>query len=103
MHEYYTPNLNKMQGFLANFTIFVDYDHFYVNAIMLTSVTGRRIFIQNVQMLGHIYKAATKYCFCKKKCKIAGAGKSNLPAFNFVQLNDRPRFSVSFPACFSQE
>ena len=39
MHEYYTPNLNKMQGFLVIFTIFVDYAHFYVNMIMLTVKT----------------------------------------------------------------
>ena len=39
MHEYYTPNSNKMQGFLVIFTIFVDYAHFYVNMIMLTVKT----------------------------------------------------------------
>ena len=39
MHEYYTPNPNKMQGFLVIFTIFVDYAHFYVNMIMLTVKT----------------------------------------------------------------
>ena len=36
MHEYYTPNPIKLQGFLAIFTIFVDYADFYVNIVMLT-------------------------------------------------------------------
>lgn len=39
MHEYYTPNPIKLQGFLAIFTIFVDYADFYVNMIMLTVST----------------------------------------------------------------
>ena len=39
MHEYYTPNPIKLQGFLAIFTIFVDYADFYVNMIMLTVLT----------------------------------------------------------------
>ena len=41
MHEYYTPNSNKMQGFLVIFTIFVDYAHFYVNMIMSTDKTKK--------------------------------------------------------------
>ena len=40
MHTYYTPNLGKLQAFLAIFTLFVNYDNFYVNTIMLTAVTG---------------------------------------------------------------
>ena len=41
IHEYYTPNLNKMQGILVIFTIFVDYAHFYVNMIMSTVKTAK--------------------------------------------------------------
>ena len=48
MHEYYTPNLNKMQGFLVIFTIFVDYAHFYVNMIMSTDRTEKDDFIQKI-------------------------------------------------------
>ena len=34
MHEYYTPDSDKLQGILAIFTIFVNYVKFYVNMIM---------------------------------------------------------------------
>ena len=49
MHDYYTLILNKKQGFLDFFAIFVDYAHFYVNIIMSTKTTLIRIKIQNFQ------------------------------------------------------
>ena len=39
MHEYYTPKVPKFQAILSKSTIFVNYDHFYVNTIMLTNDT----------------------------------------------------------------
>ena len=36
LHEYYTPKTTETQVILDNFTIFVDYDYFYVNIIMST-------------------------------------------------------------------
>ena len=43
IHEYYTSNSTKLQGFLVIFTIFVDYAHFYVNMVMLTVQTSGSI------------------------------------------------------------
>ena len=47
IHEYYTPKTNKMQGFLVVFTFFVDYAHFYVNMIMSTKTTSKRLDYSN--------------------------------------------------------
>ena len=40
LHEYYTPISIKRQASLDKIAIFVDYDHFYVNIVMLTAETA---------------------------------------------------------------
>ena len=93
MHEYYTPISNKMQGFLVIFTIFVDYDHFYVNMIMSTKTT---ILCENIQNLFKI----RRYWACAKSCllnidfaiclaKLFARVKITYLYGNFVQLNDK--------------
>jgi len=41
LHEYYTPKSTELQDVLSIFTIFVDYDDFYVNIVMLTRATKK--------------------------------------------------------------
>jgi len=43
LHKYYTPKPTEFQDVLSIFTIFVDYDDFYVNIVMLTQETNNQI------------------------------------------------------------
>ena len=96
-YKYYTSKTNKMQGFLVNFTIFVDYADFYVNMIMSTRATSKKYKHANLLLRGRCWgnylHLTTKYWFCKISFKTSHVGKFYLPTWVFVQLNDKHVFS----------
>lgn len=103
IHGYYTPKTNKMQGFLVIFTFFVDYAYFYVNMIMSTKTTSKRLKYSNNIHIQRCWVwgvwATTKYCFCKLTCKNMQAGKLHLPTCE-ICTNYRYaffRFTLNWP------
>lgn len=92
LHPYYTPFFIKIQAKLANNGFFVNYDNFYVNILMSTAATKRRIvfiifnYFDNI--LGIRLSICTKYCFCRISFITSCLGKFYLPSMQSAQLSD---------------
>lgn len=100
MRLYYTPKTIKFQVFLGKYTIFVNYAHFYVNIVMLTTQLYIKScfaifdYLTRYRALFIMVALNVVFAIFLALCKIGVI--LSYPYLKFVQLNEIPFSSCVF-------